>query len=79
LILAGAGMRGGPLCARPLVFLGKVSFALYLLHIPVYAALNTIDRAVLHGALLAHPWLGATVASLAALAAATLAHLLVEE
>ena len=79
LILAGAAMRGGPLCARPLIFLGKISFALYLLHIPVYAMVNTLDRAVLKGALVDHPWLGIGLTSLAALAASAAAHLLVEE
>lgn len=79
LILAGAAMRGGPLCTRPLIFLGKISFALYLLHIPVYAMVNSLDRAVLHGALAAHPWLGVGLTSLLALAAASAAHVLVEE
>ncbi|MCJ2015742.1 acyltransferase family protein [Methylobacterium sp. J-076] len=79
LILACAAMRRGLLCARPLVFLGKISFALYLLHIPVFAMLNTADRVVLHGWLGAHPWTGIGVTGFASLVAATLAHLLVEE
>lgn len=79
LILAGAAMRGGLLCTRPLIFLGRISFALYLLHIPVYAMLNTLDRMALNGALAAHPWLGIGLTSLAALVAATAAHVLVEK
>ncbi|MCJ2024819.1 acyltransferase family protein [Methylobacterium sp. J-067] len=79
LILACAAMRRGPLCSRPLVFLGKISFALYLLHIPVFAMLNTADKVVLHGWLAGHPWFGIGLASLTSLVAATLAHLLVEE
>ncbi len=79
LILACAAMRQGPLCSRPLVFLGKVSFALYLLHIPVFAMLNTANNTVLHGSLSGHPWLGIGLASVASLVAAILVHLLVEE
>lgn len=79
LILACAALRRGPLCSRPLVFLGKISFALYLLHIPVFAILNTADKVVLHGWLAAHPWVGIGLASLTSLAAATLVHLFVEE
>lgn len=79
LILACALMRGGPLCAAPLVFLGKISFALYLVHIPIYAAINTIDRVVLHGWLLGHPWTAMAVNGGASLIGATLVHLVVEE
>lgn len=79
LILTCAAMRRGVLCSRPLVFLGKISFALYLLHIPVFAILNTADKVVLHGWLAAHPWAGITAASVVSLAAATVVHLLVEE
>lgn len=79
LILACAAMRRGLLCSRPLVFLGKISFALYLLHIPVFAILNTLDRAALHGWLGAHPWIGVTVACVTSLAVAALVHLTVEE
>ncbi len=79
LILACAAMRTGPLCAAPMIFLGKVSFAFYLLHIPVFAMINTADRVVLHGWLAAHPWTAVTLNGAASLAAATLVHLLVEE
>lgn len=79
LILACAAMRRGLLCSRPLVFLGKISFALYLLHIPVYAVLNTLDRVALRGWLGAHPGIGIAVAVIASLSAAALVHLAVEE
>lgn len=79
LILACAAMRRGPICSRPLVFLGKISFALYLLHIPVFALLNTADKVVLHGWLSGRPWAGIGLACLGSLVVATLVHLLVEE
>jgi peptidoglycan/LPS O-acetylase OafA/YrhL len=79
LILACAAMRRGPLCTAPMIFLGKISFALYLLHIPVFAVLNTVDRVVLHGWLVGHPWTAVMLNIVASLAAATLAHLAVEE
>ncbi len=79
LILACAAMRRGPLCTAPMIFLGKISFALYLLHIPVFAVLNTVDRVALHGWLMGHPWVGVAVNGLVSLAAASLVHLVVEE
>ena len=79
LILACAAMRKGPLCTAPMIFLGKVSFAFYLLHIPVFAMINTADRVVLHGWLMAHPWIAVTLNGAASLVAATLVHLMVEE
>ncbi|GEP00314.1 acyltransferase family protein [Methylobacterium haplocladii] len=79
LVLAGADLRGGFLASAPLVFLGRISFALYLLHMPAYAVVNTVDRA-LHGAISGvSPWLAAGAATLLALVAASLVHLLVEE
>lgn len=79
LILAGAELRGGILASAPLVFLGRISFALYLLHLPAYAAINSLDRA-LHGAITgASPWLGVALSTALALALAALVHLFVEE
>lgn len=78
-ILAGALIRSGPLVAPWFVFLGRISFALYLLHTPVYALLNTLDRAALGGAMAARPWLAACVATALTLAASAAVHLWVEE
>lgn len=79
LILAGAELRGGVLASAPLVFLGRISFALYLLHLPAYAAINSLDRA-LHGAITGvSPWLGVGLATTLSLALAALVHLFVEE
>ncbi len=79
LILAGAAIRSGPLVAPWAVFLGRISFALYLLHTPVHALLSTLDRTALGGRLAAAPWLAAASATLLALAAAAALHLWVEE
>ncbi|MET0257114.1 MAG: acyltransferase [Methylobacterium sp.] len=79
LILAGATMRGGVLAGALPVFLGRISFALYLLHMPAYAVVNSLDRA-LHGAISGvSPWLAAGMATALALVAACLVHLLLEE
>ena len=79
LILACAAMRRGPLCTSPMIFLGKISFALYLLHIPIFAILNTVDRVVLHGWLATHPWMAVAVNTAASLVVAAVVHLAVEE
>lgn len=79
LILACAAIRRGPLCAAPMIFLGKISFAFYLLHIPVFAMINTADRVVLNGWLAGHPWIAVSVNALASLAAAAVVHCVVEE
>ena len=79
LILAGARMRAGPLVAPWFVFLGRISFALYLVHSPAYALVNSLDRAVLGGRLAGLPWLGAGLAAALALALSVALHLLVEE
>nr|WP_281409787.1 acyltransferase [Methylobacterium sp. BTF04] len=79
LILAGAAIRSGPLVAPAALFLGKISFALYLLHTPAHALLVTLDKVALGGRLGAAPWLAASCATALALAAAAAMHLLVEE
>lgn len=79
LILAGADMRSGPLVTPWAVFLGRISFALYLLHTPAHALLATLDRAVLGGRLAAEPWLGAACATALALLASAAMHLMIEE
>ena len=79
LILAGAAIRRGPLVSAPLVYLGRISFAVYLVHTPAYAVVGTLDRALLHGRLAANPALSAGLAVALTLAAAVLLHHLVEE
>ncbi len=78
-ILAGAQVRTGPLTAGWFVFLGRISFALYLLHVPAYAFVSSLDRAVLAGRLAGTPWLTVLLATLLSLAAASAVHLAVEE
>ncbi|GEP08816.1 acyltransferase family protein [Methylobacterium gnaphalii] len=79
LILAGAELRGGALASGPLIFLGRISFALYLLHLPAYAAVNSLDRALRGGISDVSPWVAAALATMLALAMAALVHLVVEE
>lgn len=79
LVLAGASTRGGWLATAPFVFLGRISYALYLLHMPAYAVVNSLDR-TLHGAISGvSPWFAAGAATALSLAAASLVHLLLEE
>jgi peptidoglycan/LPS O-acetylase OafA/YrhL len=79
LILAGAQLRGGPLVTPGFVFLGRISFALYLIHVPAYALVNSLDRIALGGRLAAAPWLGAGLAAALALALSVLLHRGLEE
>ncbi|MCJ2079778.1 acyltransferase family protein [Methylobacterium sp. J-090] len=78
-ILAGAQVRSGPLTAGWFVFLGRISFALYLLHAPAYGLVASLDRVLLSGRLAGVPWLGVTVATLLSLALASAVHLWIEE
>jgi peptidoglycan/LPS O-acetylase OafA/YrhL len=79
LILAGAQLRSGPLVRPGFVFLGRISFALYLIHVPAYALVNSLDRIALGGRLAAAPWLGAGLAAALALALSVLLHRGLEE
>ena len=78
-ILAGAQVRSGPLTAGWFVFLGRISFALYLLHVPIYVFVSGLHRALLAGRLDGIPWLTAALAAFLSLAAASAVHLWVEE
>ncbi|KQP93806.1 hypothetical protein ASF60_14225 [Methylobacterium sp. Leaf113] len=79
LILAGAQIRSGPLVAPAFVFLGRISFALYLIHVPAYALVNSLDRIALGGRLAAAPWLGAGLATALSFALSLALHLGLEE
>jgi peptidoglycan/LPS O-acetylase OafA/YrhL len=80
LILFGATVHGGPLAAPALIFLGRISFSLYLTHVTVLSLMNSLDRHVLGGALrTASPWLLVLPSALAALLVAALVYRLVED
>lgn len=79
LILAAASMRQGVLCSTSLIFLGRISFALYLLHVPVLNVAKALDKRVLHGMLAQHPEAAMVGCFAAALVASAIVFLLVEE
>jgi peptidoglycan/LPS O-acetylase OafA/YrhL len=45
-IVVTAAHDGGPMSSRPLVALGRASFATYILHWPLFLLWSRIDRAV---------------------------------
>jgi peptidoglycan/LPS O-acetylase OafA/YrhL len=58
LILGAAGMKGGVLSLPICEFLGRISFSLYLLHIPIFSAVLALDNRALGQMLVAqHPTL----------------------
>jgi peptidoglycan/LPS O-acetylase OafA/YrhL len=79
LIVAGAGMRQGLLASRPMVFLGRISFSLYLLHVPVWSAMTAFDKHVLGNRLLSAPSLFIVLTAIAALGVSILLFRFVEE
>jgi peptidoglycan/LPS O-acetylase OafA/YrhL len=79
LILACASLRRGLLCSRPLVFLGRISFALYLLHIPVLLLFDSLNRTMLNGWLNHHSTAALALTLSVSLAVAALVHVTVEE
>lgn len=79
LILAAANSRSGPLFKPDFVWLGQISFALYLVHSPVDSYLRTIDRVVLGSKLAGMPLLFFGLAAVAALVSAALLFHFLEE
>ena len=79
LILAGAQLRGGWLCSGAMVFLGQISYGLYLLHVPIAAYADFMDRRVLGGGLGTQPWALPLLAFGLSLGAAAALHLFIEE
>jgi len=79
LILAAANMRGGLLCAPTFIFLGRISFSLYLLHIPVLSAVLAFDKRVCGAWLAAHPSVAMMFITALALLAAFLVFTIAEE
>jgi peptidoglycan/LPS O-acetylase OafA/YrhL len=63
LIVAAASTRGGVLTHPIAVFLGQVSFSLYLLHIPVALAVFAVDTLYFERAFRDWPWTMATLAA----------------
>ena len=57
LILAGASMRSGLLSWPPLIFLGRISFSLYMLHIPAGQIVVSVDKYLLGGVVSSFPLL----------------------
>ena len=80
LILLGANVRRGPLVWPALMYLGRISFSLYLTHTTVLSVTHTLDKHLLGGALLAaSPWCLTIVSTLAAIGVAALMFELVED
>lgn len=79
LILAAADARGPWVSAAWPLWLGRISFALYLLHLPMAQAVLLADMLWFERSLLANPWIGAGLATALTFAAAALAYAWVEE
>lgn len=79
LILAAASSQRGLLHLPLLIFLGQISYSLYLLHVPVLDTLRLFQKLVLGQQLSDTPWTSLLTATPLALLAATLAYLYVEE
>jgi peptidoglycan/LPS O-acetylase OafA/YrhL len=63
-----------------MLFLGRISFALYLTHTTVLELILWLDKQALGGVLLAHsPWLVSTPSAIVAIAVAALLYLMVED
>jgi peptidoglycan/LPS O-acetylase OafA/YrhL len=79
LVLAAANTRSGFLSRPDIVWLGKISFALYLVHSPVDSYLRTVDRMALGSRLSEMPFLFCSIAIVIALISAALLFHCVEE
>lgn len=79
LILAAADARGPWVSAAWPLWLGRISFSLYLLHVPMAQAVLLADMLWFERALLANPWIGAGLATALTLGASALAYAWVEE
>lgn len=79
LVLAAANTNAGMLTMPALVWLGKISFALYLVHSPVDSYLRTIDKMTLGATLATMPVVFFCLATVIAFAAAAFLFHFVEE
>ena len=81
LILGGANLRGmgNSGAGSLLVFLGKASYGMYLLHAPLYQILCQVDQTMFQSSLRAVPYLTETLVLVAVLAVASWLHLVFEE
>jgi peptidoglycan/LPS O-acetylase OafA/YrhL len=79
LILAAASSQRGPLHLPLMIFLGQISYSLYLLHVPVLDTLRMFQKLVLNQKLSDTPWTSVLTATPLALLAAVLAYRYVEE
>ena len=79
LVLAAANTRSGFLFGPDIVWLGKISFALYLVHSPVDSYLRTIDRMALGSRLSDMPFVFCGIAIMISLISAALLFHYVEE
>jgi peptidoglycan/LPS O-acetylase OafA/YrhL len=78
-ILAAANTRAGILVQPAFIWLGQISFALYLVHSPVDSYLRTIDKIALGSKLAAMPLAFFALATAASLIAAAMLFHFVEE
>ena len=80
LILLGANIRSGLLVAPAMVFLGRISYSLYLTHVTVLNATKSFDKRVLGGPLAStSPWCVSIASALAALVLAAFVYRIVED
>jgi peptidoglycan/LPS O-acetylase OafA/YrhL len=80
LILFGANVRSGPLVWPAMMFLGRISFSLYLTHVTVLSAMNSVDKHLLGGLLVStSPWCLTIASAIAALVVATLSYEFIED
>lgn len=80
LILGAANMKGGVLALPVCEFLGRISFSLYLLHLPVFSAVLSFDNRFLGRMLVTqHPTLLIVLTAALAIVGAAIVFILVEE
>lgn len=80
LILGAANMQGGALALPVCEFLGRISFSLYLFHLPVFSAVLSFDNRFLDRMLVTHhPTLLIVLTAVLAIVGAAIVFVLVEE
>ena len=73
LILWGANVRRGPIVSKTMIFLGKLSFSIYLLHASMISLVLIVDHRLFGGAFLAaSPWYLSASSTILTLALAAL-------